>query len=819
MTALAHWLQTVLNMSAAAACVALAVMIVRSALPRLPKLASYTLWLAVLVRLVLPVSFALPFSLLGWLGWEERAVPERVNTAATAFIPETRPSTSEAADGPASPQPATATDGLLTGTAADAIASGNPLNAAAEASSLAGASDTAALLWNSLSLLWVAGFVLVLAHGLYAYIRVARRVRTATRLGDARDRVYETDRIDSPFVLGLLRPVVIVPTGLSQEELDYILEHERTHIRRGDQWVSLLGFVAVAVHWFNPVIWLSFSLMRKDMEMACDESVLQTLGGERKAGYSKTLLALASDRRGFRAGSPVAFGERDIQQRIRNILAYRKPAVWVMSLSVVLTAILLVLLSADPADTERRNGSKPYGGTTATANRPALAYDLSELLKYRTPYVGDNSKVGGLARALPLPPYLSLNGIQLKTQQEPYGLTLEYRAAVEEHEPFVRDLAWNEQHVWSQSIVLFSLIDNVDQIEFLLPGGGETDGAGNAAVSRLTFTRQAAEQFAGGDVRQLAQDSAKALETLLLAIHEQGYDWPVWHEQLERLLTVILSSPRTSSNPSAYIAANRDEAERIIKLGDEALVYLLAQFEQRHSVNDLKGHVMMRLCLELLGDADDPAAYGLSPQQWYEQFLNDTYWVLPDFRPDALTGISREERLVYEAVMEMAQNGGTSDDVQRNERLEAYQVPVRTVSDAPSFAIAAATIHGYDEEQGKLRIFSTVYSSRYAIFRNQLSARGGSVVPAALTFSLREDGRYSLEQTQMAQDGSAFASSIRAFSVRPVSGQPIDGMAARILNDYGSNERRNGQMQEHLRSHLERYGLRLLEGNIVTQAE
>lgn len=131
-------------------------------------------------------------------------------------------------------------------------------------------------------------------------------VRTATLV---RDNIFETDRIDSPFVCGFIKPKIYVPINLPEQELSYILAHEQTHIRRLDYLVKPFAFLVLIIHWFNPIMWLSFALMSKDMEMSCDESVIRRMGSDRKASYSNSLLSLAVKRSGLLVGSPLAFGE------------------------------------------------------------------------------------------------------------------------------------------------------------------------------------------------------------------------------------------------------------------------------------------------------------------------------------------------------------------------------------------------------------------------------------------------------------------------------------------------------------------------------
>jgi len=186
--------------------------------------------------------------------------------------------------------------------------------------------------------------VVLFAHGLVAYLRVQRRVATAVRLEDG---IFEADGIRSPFILGLLSPRIFIPFGLTAEEQVHILRHERCHLHRRDHLIKLFSFGALAAHWFNPLVWLAFSCMSRDMEMSCDEQVLSSAGVGSAQGYGRTLLSLATKRH-LPAASPLAFGETGIRQRVLNILHFRQPARWVTVLATLVCLLVTVACVANP---------------------------------------------------------------------------------------------------------------------------------------------------------------------------------------------------------------------------------------------------------------------------------------------------------------------------------------------------------------------------------------------------------------------------------------------------------------------------------------
>lgn len=227
---------------------------------------------------------------------------------------------------------------------------------------------------------------------------------------------------------------------------------------------------------------------------------------------------------------------------------------------------------------------------------------------------------------------------------------------------------------------------------------------------------------------------------------------------IENNLQIIMSSPLDSSRPEDYIDAHRDEYENILKQGDNALNYLLSQFEKGDS-NGLRGHIMMQLCKDLLGDGNNVGDKTLSPQEWYNALLIIKETKLPDFK---YLGNNPIEKLVYDTEIEQNKN------------------PYRG-----GFVVVAPKIHAYYEEANKLKVFVTTYSSSYHLYDKTLSVDGGGVTPAAITYVKNEDGSYSLEKYEQAMDGSFFPKSIEDYSTMPISGKKIAGLADKILKHYG----------------------------------
>ncbi len=337
--------ETVFRMSLTASAVIAAVLLIRLALRKAPKKISYALWSVVGFRLLCPVSFRSAFSLF-------RFVPEKVTQIAPV---------EPAFSAPALPaaEPVMAGTPIRYSAAADLATVARPAvipgigqtadlaeTAAEQAVETAAGTDPLALFLTIGAAVWILGAVLLTVYAVYSCAAMSRRLRTATRL---EGNVFQSDAIRSPFLFGIFAPRIYVPYGLEPDTLQFVLCHERVHLRRRDDLWKTLGFAALALHWFNPLVWLSFRLMTRDMEMSCDERVLAD-GGASARSYSLSLLSFA-ERRRFPSPVPLAFGESDVKARIRNILDWKRPRLWITVAAVLLALVTAVSCASDPAKT------------------------------------------------------------------------------------------------------------------------------------------------------------------------------------------------------------------------------------------------------------------------------------------------------------------------------------------------------------------------------------------------------------------------------------------------------------------------------------
>lgn len=340
--------QQVVSMSLTAVLVILAICAARLLLRQAPKKFSYWLWAGAAFRLVCPFSFPAAFSLLA-LAPAAQTVAETGPLTEVSYLP--------GAGLPAAAPGVGAADAVLP----QAAGAGQALG-----------------LWEVLGLVWLLGAAALLIGALVAYLRVKGQVATAVKFAH---NVYECGAFRSPFVLGFFRPKIYIPFGLEPRQREHVLCHESAHIQRRDYLIKPLGFLLLAIHWFNPLVWLAFHLMSRDMEMSCDEKVLSQLGEEARREYSLSLLSIGSRRR-FPAPNPLAFGETGVKERVVNVMKFRRAKRWVTVAAAVAVVAVTAACAANPAGesllpsaSPASSGDSGGAGGTSSATLATGIYD------------------------------------------------------------------------------------------------------------------------------------------------------------------------------------------------------------------------------------------------------------------------------------------------------------------------------------------------------------------------------------------------------------------------------------------------------------
>ena len=356
-----------LNLSISASWLVLVVLALRLVLKRAPKWVNVLLWGMVALRLMLPFSIE---SALSLIPSAETLSPEVVRFDPAPTIT----SGVEFIDNAVNPS-------LSESFAAAPLASVNPL-----------------YVWTYLAgWVWLIGLGAMLLYALVSYLRLRRRVSVSLCV---RENIYLCDAISSPFILGVVKPRIYLPSGLDEVQRQNVLSHERAHLARRDHWWKPLGFALLAVYWFNPVLWLAYALLCRDIELACDERVIRTMDESAVKTYSTVLLACSIPRKAV-ITCPLAFGEVGVKERVRNALHYKKPAFWIVAASAVVCIVVAVCFLTNPptdtdaaglvgfhreqvtyADVTDESGAQP-SSVQLTAEETDAVYALLDTLQYK----------------------------------------------------------------------------------------------------------------------------------------------------------------------------------------------------------------------------------------------------------------------------------------------------------------------------------------------------------------------------------------------------------------------------------------------------
>ncbi len=428
---------SVLNMSLTASYAILLVIIIRLLLKKAPKLISYALWAVVAFRLIIPFSFESIFSLM----------PRNTNT-----LPITKDIIYQQG------QQINSGIELVELSASDVLESVNPLQIYTEIGVY----------------IWVLGIVTLLIYSIVSTLQLKKQLKSAQLI---EHNIFEVKNLKTPFVLGLIRPKIYLPTGINTTERSYILLHEKFHIQRKDHISKIFAFIILSIHWFNPLVWIAFRLMSADMELSCDEVVLKKMDKDIKKPYANSLLSLATGSHIIN-GSPLAFGEGNVKGRIKNVLNYKKPNFIMFAIALIVAIVVAIGLFTNPI--------------TAKSDENSLTL---QFLNNKTQYVGDNSKVGGIISLLTLPKNIDYDSFELFTDNEPFAITVNLKVDTKTGKIYSDEA--NQKQFHDNATIMFPLIGNVEYIYFNLD-----DGVDQYSIQ---YTRKEINNEYGKDVRDFAE--------------------------------------------------------------------------------------------------------------------------------------------------------------------------------------------------------------------------------------------------------------------------------------------------------------------------
>ena len=303
----------IINMSISASWLVLAVLILRFVLKKAPKWINVLLWGIVAIRLICPFSFESPLSLIP----SAETIPLNIGMDSTPTI----------------------NSGIS--------AINNAVNPIISQSNTPMAGASVNLLQITIGIyeyIWIFGMIALALYTAISYWRLCRKVDTAVRY---KDNIFQSENVSFPFVLGIIKPRIYLPFKMNGQYLEHVVAHEQAHICRKDHWWKPLGFLLLMIHWFNPLMWLAYVLLCRDIELACDEKVIKELGNEQRGDYTQALVACSVNRRMI-AACPLAFGEVSVKERVKSVMNYKKPAFWVIIISVIVCVGVAVCFLTNP---------------------------------------------------------------------------------------------------------------------------------------------------------------------------------------------------------------------------------------------------------------------------------------------------------------------------------------------------------------------------------------------------------------------------------------------------------------------------------------
>lgn len=731
----------ILNMSLTSCVVILAVILLRLPLKRAPKIYSYLLWFLVLFRLLCPVTLESTLSVFRLFEKDDvktsvmEPVPYDIGYQAVPEVGSYLPPVTEAVN--------------------------QSLPAAAPYKSL---NPMQEILYLA-AFVWIAAGVLLFARTLFSYFRLKKRLSTACLI---QDNIYQSEEVQSPFVFGLLTPKIYLPVNLSKEETEYIVLHEKTHIKRFDYIFKLLWHIALCLHWFNPLVWLSFRLMEKDMEMSCDEAVLRILGEGIKADYSYSLLSLSLKKENTALGKlpPLAFTETGLKARIKNVLNYKKPVLWLSSL--LLTVILMTGVTLL---------TNPQSDKTSPADKYAEQPQAAQAVREEKNTAGSMASEKETARN-----QSALKNPTGADSQSPAGESYQIKRYVRNMNfVMTTDIESSDTMKLIDQLILSMYLSSTYQeginVKALEKHWELTILYGKYSTPSEFYLYQSdgipyLQSVKGNFCFKISLKDYNTLLTLLYPDTDAA-------NAVEKNLSTIMNSPAESSNPSDYLKKHPKECENIRKYGEKALYYMLTCFYKGEG-DTLKGYLMMYLCEDILGDRSNEKDINTTPGEWYRYLYIQPQTALPDF---TYQGDDKILKLVYETETKMHPN------------------------QKPGFTIVSPHLFGYYEEGDALKVFATTLFHYYILNGEKLMDMGGGVTPSAMTFRKEKDGSYTLTEYEQAADGSYFKSSIEAYCVLPLSGKKIPGLAKEIMDHYSNYSDLISLSEANLKAYQKEFGL------------
>ncbi len=532
-----------LNMSIAGSWMIFAVILLRFPLKKAPRWVTCVLWGLVGIRLIFPFSIESILSLIP----SAQTIPEN-------FVHMEQPAISSGID---------VVNQIM-----------NPVLSRQFAPNPASSADPLQIITYILSVIWLIGMALMLLYMVCSFFMLKARMRTAVRV---RGNVWQSERVRSPFVLGMIRPRIYLPFHMSSAKMKYVIAHEKAHIRRHDHWTKPIGFLVLTVYWFNPVIWAAYILLCRDIEVACDESAVRNMGVDERKSYSMTLLSFGSGHH-TPAICPLAFGEGNIRQRVKNVLNYKKPVLWMLIAAVIVCTAVAVCFMTNPKEKIQKVD--------------ALEVAVKEaILEY---WKDDREEVDFQCESHVTLAELSGERTDEKTgktieTKEVYALVCEQSVSYDE-EPFTLVGASSMPAVLSFDMASDGSYNLTD---YWVP----QDGDYNEPSIRERFAALPPE------VAEEALDTQKYVISQIQDCYTQivEYGDVDTDRVIEKLFDVIMASPDETLSPQDIIQAHPVEYRELIFYNDYTVQYIRSKIKE-DKVSGTEAEVMRRIMAELTGE-------------------------------------------------------------------------------------------------------------------------------------------------------------------------------------------------------------------------
>ena len=673
-----------LNMSISAGWLVLVVLVLRALLRRAPKWSRCLLWALVRLRLICPVTVKSVLSLMP----SGQTLPEKV------------------VDGPSFDVHTGI--GLID----------RPVNDYLGDRYFEGVTVRAGAGYDTMTILgyiWLIGFGLMILYAVVSWVVLRRKTTASIRVTD---NIYLCDDIPTPFILGVIRPRICLPSYLSEEDTAHVVVHERAHLKRGDHLWKPLGFALLSVYWFHPLLWLAYVLLCRDIELACDEAVVGTMTCEDKRAYSAALLSVGSLH--FRTmACPLAFGEIGVKERVQAVMNYRKPGVWITLLAVLLCVWAAVSFLTDP-----QQMTDVWGGTFRVAE---VCYQDGRYSFGYLKHYPENAPVFSFAEDQRLFILEDLDsdqrlsaGVFEEIELDGEVLRMCFSPAGDENEIGL-ELARENRRAWKLLVSpvsgsnAYCLLEQQDGTLYLLQGyywpeGDETEGQTEYAV-RWCFRLEETHVLPGG------------LSDVICYICQDSPD---------------ITQPKLLLSPSGRFQFNYSAFSSYLAVGN---------------FSEASGR------LELITD-DGKYQYVFYRQEDALIFDAEQSSPLPEYRYSMESDI-RESPVPHEAVFLPVPTVFESEDL---EQAISQAVLERHASGSDRGELPAEShiVLGTETEGNQVTVYAVAYYSEYRHYDDQLEATSGVVGPVALTFHLTDGAFYELEEYWVPRDGNDYSKDIKA---------------------------------------------------------